>query len=563
VETPVEILRRTRQEALALANEGTTRGLLRLLQRAEDDLEKRLARRKELVPFGDGSFTSQQMKVTLVQIRATIADLVKSLGPEIADHAEEAAEAASEGVADYLIVSEQRFTGINQGLAIDEAAMLDSATAGARVSVLRRLMREHPDGKGGGILQRYGYSVVQGFERQLATAVATRKPFEEVRASLVDESPFLQKAPQFWAERVARTELMGAYNRGAHESMKRVNEDVGGMLRILVATFDSRTGGDSANVHGEIRRLDEPFEYVDYDGEHTHFMTPPNRPNDREVVVVHRQGWPIPEGMRPKSDAEVEGRYRREKRPYHGRPRVMSTVKGVVAKPLPEEKRHTLESLEIEHDVEPETRKSFEGAIEKGGYGPMLQNAPLRSLRTQSSTLSDGTDAPNGAYSYDHRITILDRKDFEARYRRQTDHFERTNENRVGMGLTPIAKEVGPDIWSLSSIASSADDMQRRTSTHELGHHLHRANYDPVWVPQASDEERKLAHSIDADVHAAWKSRWLSERWMVSKYANRDHDEWFAETHAAYVFHPETLKKKDPDAYALMKKIREQRGMKP
>ena len=49
----------------------------------------------------------------------------------------------------------------------------------------------------------------------------------------------------------------------------------------LVAVFDDRTGEDSKFVHSKVRRLMEPFHDRVRDYQH-----PPNRPNDREVVVL-------------------------------------------------------------------------------------------------------------------------------------------------------------------------------------------------------------------------------------------------------------------------------------
>jgi hypothetical protein len=327
VDDPIAVLRRARQEAIDITDKVSGRALYRILKNAEEDLARRLENHRQLRPMPGGSFTRTQMEVTLRQIRTVMRTVVDKLGVVIPDAAEGAAAEASDGVAEYLSASEQKYRGVNQPLALDEAAMSDAAIAGARASVSRRLMVEHPDGAGGGILQRYGFSVVDRFEKQLQVAVVTKKPFAEVRSAFVDESPFLQQAPQSWAERITRTEMMGAYNRGGHEAMKTAQEELGDMVRILVATFDDRTGADSYNVHGEIRRMGEPFEYVTGDGERVQFMTPPNRPNDREVVVAHRLSWGIPDAFRPKSDAEVEARYRREKAKYHGRPRQMSTVK--------------------------------------------------------------------------------------------------------------------------------------------------------------------------------------------------------------------------------------------
>jgi hypothetical protein len=324
---PVAVLRRARAEAIAISDKASGRALYRLLRDAEDDLAYRITRHKRLRPLGEGTFTREQMEITIRQIRDVMKLLVRRMGPQIADAAVDAAGAASEGVADYLTAAEAKFAGITTGLALDEAAMTDAAIAGTKASVVRRLMVEHPDGRGGGILQRYGFEVTRKFEKELSIAVVTKKPFDEVREALVEKSPFLQGAPRSWAERLTRTELHWAYNRGSHQAMQRAEADIGPMLRILVATFDNRTGPDSVNVHGQIRRMNEPFDYVNYDGDHESFMTPPNRPNDRETVVAHMARWPIPASFRPKSDGEVERAYKKAKQDYHGRPHPMSTVR--------------------------------------------------------------------------------------------------------------------------------------------------------------------------------------------------------------------------------------------
>jgi hypothetical protein len=323
---PEALVARARAEALGIADREGSRAIYRLLKDAESDLAYRLHNHPRLKGKGGESFTYAQMQLSLVQVRDVLSQLANRMGPEIARRAEAAAGRSGEQVAEYIATAEKHYKGVATALPIEEAALTDAAVAGTKASVLRRLMVEDPSGKGNGILSRYGFATTQWFEKELSKGLATRKPMREIREALIEQSPFLQQAPAHWAERVARTELHYAMNKGAHNAMDRAQEELGDMVRILVATFDNRTAGDSYNVHGEIRRMHEPFEFVAYDGEHEHFMTPPNRPNDREVVIAHRTSWPIPEGMRPKTTGEVEARYRAEKRKFHGRPHKMSTV---------------------------------------------------------------------------------------------------------------------------------------------------------------------------------------------------------------------------------------------
>jgi hypothetical protein len=343
--SPVDLLRIAQTDATSYAegSEGT-KALLALLLNAQEDLEERLAQRfatqfarqkTTAEEQQEDTFTNAQMEVTMEQLLHVTKHLVKHLKGHFRKRAMRAARKAGPATLEYLEAAEKKFTGITQQLAIDEAMMLDAAVAGQDATIMRRLMTTHPDGKGGGILQRYGFEVVNKFERELRVGVITRKPFAKVMDSLIEESPFLKSHPRTWAERIVRTETLGAYNRGAHQAMRKANDVLGDMVRILVATFDNRTGADSYNVHGEIRRMTEPFEYVNYLGEHEMFMMPPNRPNDREVIVAHRLSWPIPRSFRPRSTIAVQSAYQRQKLKYHGRPHVMSTVTVKVPRPSP------------------------------------------------------------------------------------------------------------------------------------------------------------------------------------------------------------------------------------
>ncbi len=293
--TPRDILMQNRQDALSLVSHaGATRTKI-VLERAERELVARLA----TLRMTGSSFTSENMKSALVQVREVLRGLQTGMTDVLVDGAGDAAARAAQGALDYLGRADQQFRGVGtQPLALDEASVFEQAKVGARASVLRRLASSGDPRQQGapkdihpakiGILDRYGMNTIGLFEQDLQAGVLGRKSWGEVKGNLIGNSTFLQGKPAFWAERIVRTEMMGAYNRAGWEANREADDQLGDMVKILSATFDDRTGSDSFAVHGQIRAVDEAF--MSWFGLYQH---PPNRPNDREIVVPHRKSWPI------------------------------------------------------------------------------------------------------------------------------------------------------------------------------------------------------------------------------------------------------------------------------
>lgn len=306
---PAEILRRNRERANAFAQKAGGDRTKRLLQRAQRDLERRLREAEGLRGPGVDSFTAGQIRVTLAQVEDVLQDLKRGMRGEIVGAGRETAEREAGELVEYLQKAERSFRGVNQPLPINEARMVDRVVQGTEASVLRRILSD-PDHPGrAGVLDRYGENVIDRFEEQLQLRFIARKPWAEVRDAIVQESTFLQDAPAYWAERIVRTETIAANNRAGWETIRAADSALGDMVKILSATFDSRTAADSFAVHGEIRRPTEAFE--SWFGLYQH---PPNRPNDREVVVPHRVSWPIPPALSWKSDSEIAARWAKEGR---------------------------------------------------------------------------------------------------------------------------------------------------------------------------------------------------------------------------------------------------------
>jgi len=137
-------------------------------------------------------------------------------------------------------------------------------------------------------LGRFGAVLLHAAEGAAAATVLLGRPH---RAG-VDHVALAMRtaaAAHAWEiQRIAETEASAAYNTAQLEML--LAQDVPGdrMMKRLVTTFDSRTGRDSVLLHGQVRPVREPF----FDSYRGHFyMAPPNRPNDRELMVGHRPAW--------------------------------------------------------------------------------------------------------------------------------------------------------------------------------------------------------------------------------------------------------------------------------
>jgi hypothetical protein len=306
LEAAREVLATNRGYALGYLQAAGERRTRELLKSAAEDLAKRLKQAESLKGPGKDSFTAVQLRATLAQVQQVTRDLQRGLKGVLLDQGPVAAEKGADASAKYLVAADKSFRGVGQQpLALRTAAMLEAARGGSAGSILRRIMGDPDHPAQSGVLKRYGAATVLHFERELQKGVLAKKSRAQMADDLTERSPFLQGAPRHWAERIVRTEGAFAANRGQLEGMKSASKQLGGdMVKIISGVFDDRTGADSFAVHGQIRRLEEPFEtwfgLVDH---------PPDRPNDRAVVVPHRLVWPLPPYLAWKDAGQILKRW--------------------------------------------------------------------------------------------------------------------------------------------------------------------------------------------------------------------------------------------------------------
>jgi len=325
-----------RTQAFALADRVGKREVQRMMKAAADELRERIATSVRTSSTTPTSIA--EMRRTLDQLDDVMKALARNIGKTTVGMANEAAEVAASNVYDVMETANRFYMG--RPLGLREASVLSRAVSGTNASVLRRLaateaqtpeVMESPDVameevaprmmQEGGVLSRYSIETIGVFEDTLRNGMITGKPWGDVRQELIDNSPFLKGAPKSWAERIVRTETMTAYNRAGWETIREADDELGDMVKILSATFDNRTGWDSYQVHGQIRRPDEAFQWAG--GFYQH---PANRPNDREVVLPHRIAWPISEELTWRSDAEVVAAWQRDRRKGAPPPRPKMTT---------------------------------------------------------------------------------------------------------------------------------------------------------------------------------------------------------------------------------------------
>lgn len=169
---------------------------------------------------------------------------------------------------------------------------------------------------------RYGYTMSNKIREEIAKNVLIGESWQNVRPKIQEITKDVVKGEQYRVDTLIRTETSAVWNGTQLMAMQAEDSKEDPMLKKLVAHFDAVTGRDSVRLHGQTRPVKKPF-YDSFNG--ITYQAPPNRPNDREIMV----GWRSSYGNHfPKYDEETAEGYDPE---IHG-----SLTK---AKPVTEEEK--------------------------------------------------------------------------------------------------------------------------------------------------------------------------------------------------------------------------------
>ena len=237
------------------------------------DIERDLARARP------GTWTEAKAKATMAMLKDAVRQMVGAQYVLVRNRLGGFARLAQMQVAGYLTALDREFGGIVAPLEWDSIQWLRGY---ARPMMKTRLRIYEKSFK------RYGAASVDAIENAIARKMLVGKSWTEARPEVMDAVREAVGGQQWKVDRILRTEISVAHNSVTMAALFEEDEPDDPMLKKLVATFDAVTAQDSRDLHGQTVPVRELFTDVVSGREFDH---PPNRPNDREIVVGWRKSW--------------------------------------------------------------------------------------------------------------------------------------------------------------------------------------------------------------------------------------------------------------------------------
>lgn len=271
--TVVDVVQATIEKVDAL-EEAEQRKLLKVFRKTRRELQDRLL----VIP--EGTFSEQQLNVTLVQIQAAIETIKRDLKGQLGESSEILGLRGVEDLIREVEVFSKKFEGSVQPLNIEASVIaLDS--------------KQFLVNKFDASIDAYSAALRSDITTRLAQSLAIRDTTERTVSRMTSEVGKYFIGEEWKINRIARTELHNIYNYSKLNGMDEIQQDnVPDLKKALMHPIDNRTGDDSKALarQNPIVDINEPFVQV-YKGRRFEFMFPPNRPNDRAILVPYRGEW--------------------------------------------------------------------------------------------------------------------------------------------------------------------------------------------------------------------------------------------------------------------------------
>jgi hypothetical protein len=222
-----------------------------------------------------GTFTRQHLIGVLAQVQGAIGAMTKQLAGDMNDGAYDAALMGVDHLIKEINTFDERFTGAVTPINLNAAILADDVS-----NLLANQYQKSLDKWGGDMLN----SIAQGL---MTSAIG-----ETTNDEVVERIMGFFTGKEWEVRRIVRTELHHVYNKGKLESVRELSDELPDLKKALLHPMDQRTGADSIALakQNPIIPIEENFVQV-WQGRTLTFMVPPNRPNDRAVMIAVRPEW--------------------------------------------------------------------------------------------------------------------------------------------------------------------------------------------------------------------------------------------------------------------------------
>lgn len=255
------------------------------LQRLEKDEAERMIERyrlirhelhKRLASLPEGTFSRQRAAGVLLQVERAIREMSSSLLDSIHSVTYDISGRGVDHLVEELQAFEEEFTGAAMPINVNAALIATDTT--------NFLFNKHQAS-----IDAYSSNLRDLMAQRLQEGIVAERGLHEMVRGI--GKFFLGE--EWKILRIARTELHNIYGEAKLRGMSTLADgSVPGLMKALLHPLDHRTDEDSKYLAelNPVLPVDEPFRYK-WAGKWREFMTPPDRPNDRAILVPYRPEW--------------------------------------------------------------------------------------------------------------------------------------------------------------------------------------------------------------------------------------------------------------------------------
>jgi hypothetical protein len=246
------------------------RKLQKIYQRAKLELKM------QLLSSTDNTFTEAKLKSALLQVEQILNHINYRLRNEARFGFDLMADSGIEDSVREVNAFEKHFRGVNSSIPFEE--ILESTK---RENFLFNNYQTSIDS--------YSANLRAKFQSKLTQSLIQKKTWSQA----VWDMEQVFNGEEWILARIVRTELHNIYNVSKMGGFLEVRDQyMPNLKKTLYHPMDSRTGDDSQKAARLklIVDIDKPFQYS-FKEEVRTFMAPPDRPNDRAILIPYRKEW--------------------------------------------------------------------------------------------------------------------------------------------------------------------------------------------------------------------------------------------------------------------------------